>query len=415
MNQQPTTTEELLRVRDELRTRLSDVERQIRSSGAGEDTADVAPPLTLGTSEERFRKLLEFAPDGVVVVSTTGRIEFVNRQTELLFGYAGTDLVGQKLEALLPERFRIEHVGHRDRYFASPRTRPMGAGLELHARRKDGTEFLVEVSLSPLDTPDGPIVVAAIRDMTERKRFEHALREKNAELERALRAKDLFLEGMSHELRTPLNAIIGFTGTLLMGLPGPLNPDQEEQLKTVEDSATHLLSMINNLLDLTKIESGRVEIVRERVLSREVASEIEAALGPLAVAKGLTFEVAVDPADATVLTDRRAVTQIVMNLMHNAIKFTERGYVRLEFRQSHTGPRVVTEIRVHDTGPGIQPEDRPGLFEAFRPLRGSGRSQTQGAGVGLYLSRKLADLLGGRLGLTSEPGRGCTFTLALEE
>jgi protein-histidine pros-kinase len=265
--------------------------------------------------------------------------------------------------------------------------------------------------LSPLETEDGTLVSSAIRDITDRKRFEQALQEKNIELANANQAKDHFLATMSHELRTPLNAIIGFTGTMLMKLPGPLTQDQEKQLRMVQTSGKHLLALINDLLDLAKIEAGKVELLFEEINCQVILEEVAASMLPMANEKGLALEVTAAPDDAIVKADRRALSQIVLNLTSNAIKFTERGGVRLGVARRVGDDSLL--FSVSDSGIGIRPEDQAKLFLAFSQVDALNQLRSKGTGLGLHLSQKLAVLLGGTIDFESEHGRGSTFTLVL--
>jgi PAS domain S-box-containing protein len=363
--------------------------------------------------EARFGAVLDSTPDGIVMLDRTGSILFANRQAESLFGYDRGQLRGQAVEVLMPARFRHLHVGHRARFMEQPRVRAMGAGLDLFGLRRDGAEFPIEISLSPLHADEGPLVISAIRDTTERRRFEVALQEKNEELARASQAKDNFLAGMSHELRTPLNAVIVFTGMLLMRLPGPLTTDQERQLRTIETSARHLLGLINGILDLAKIEAGKIDLHLEATDCRALVGDLVESLRPQAQARGLYLETDL-PADAVGLrTDVRAFSQIVLNLLGNAIKFTEQGGVRVLLRRD-TPPPLVT-LSIADTGVGISPEDHGTLFGMFERGAAMQRRRTEGSGLGLHLSGKLAALLGGEIILESELGRGSTFSLILPD
>ena len=248
------------------------------------------------------------------------------------------------------------------------------------------------------------------RDAAHRASLEQELKRKNAELEDANRLKSEFLANMSHELRTPLNAIIGYTGTLLMKLPGPLTADQDKQLHIVQNSARHLLSLINDLLDLAKIESGKVDIHLEVLLCREIIEQVISTLRPLAEAKKIELQAVFPEEPLHARTDRRAFSQILINLTNNAIKFTEKGSVRLELGERADTGSVLAAVDIVDTGMGVRPEDRPRLFRAFEQLSSS-RTKTEGTGLGLYVSGRLAALIGGRISFESEFGKGSRFTV----
>jgi PAS domain S-box-containing protein len=251
----------------------------MRASAIERDSTAVVP-----IAENRYRRLLEAAPDGIVEVDGSGRIVLVNSQAEKLFGYRREELLGKSVEILMPERFRERHPKHRAGYCAHSVIRPMGSGLDLRALRADGTEFAVDLNLSPFQGETGPGVICVIRDVTDRKAVEEQIKMlnlsleqrtrdlaltnteleiRNREVEKANRLKSNFLATMSHELRTPLNSIIGFSDLLAEQTAGPLTEKQERFIGHITESSRHLLALINDILDLSKIEAGRLELKYE--------------------------------------------------------------------------------------------------------------------------------------------------------
>jgi PAS domain S-box-containing protein len=363
----------------------------------------------LATTQLYTRSLFESNIDALVTTDPRGIISDANQQMETLTAHTRAELIGSPFK----------------QYFADPTRAEAGIQMvlrdgrltnyELTIQNKDLDDICVSCNASIFRDASQRVrgVFAAVRDVTERMHFEQTLRDKNVELESANLAKDRFLASMSHELRTPLNAIMGFTGTLLMQLPGPLTDEQDRQLKIVQTSARHLLSLINDLLDVAKIASGTVEIAPERVSAQAVVEEIAVALRPQAEAKGLSLDVVVPKTDIALLTDRRALSQILFNLVTNAIKFTDAGRVRLELTHAAANGNPVIEFQVVDTGVGILPEDQAKLFKAFSQVSVAPPRRQQGTGLGLHLSGQLARLIGGQIACRSEYGKGSTFTLAL--
>jgi protein-histidine pros-kinase len=368
--------------------------------------------MALGESEGRFRLLVEGTKDyAIFMLDPGGHIVSWNAGAERINGYNESEIVGRHFSVFYTEADLRSGKPERELTIARATGKYEEEGWRV---RKDGSRFWTSVVITALYNPDGALTGfgKVTRDLTERQRLEQSLREKNAALEAALRSKDQFLASMSHELRTPLNAIIGFAGTLLMRLPGPLTDEQEKQLRTVQSSARHLVSLINDLLDLAKMNSGKIEVRPEPVDCGQVLEEVATTLRPLAAQKGLTLDVRTPARAVVVDTDRRALSQILLNLGNNACKFTEHGGVTLELEAG--GPAgSAAEFRVTDTGVGIRAEDQARLFQPFVRLAGGEIPDQAGSGLGLHLSQRLAELMGGRITLESEYGRGSRFNLTL--
>lgn len=374
-------------------------------------------------ADRRYRVLLEAAPDAIIEVDREGCIVLMNPVTEKMFGYTAAELIGSSVDILLPDEARAIHATHRAQYWEKPAARSMARGITLYGRRKDGSSFPVEISLSPVSSDQGIRVTAIIRDVTERKENEQriqALREehtrqlelRNQQIERADRLKTEFLASMSHELRTPLHTVIGFSELLAEEVKGPLNPDQKRFVNHIHRDAQHLLNLINEVLDLSRIEAGKLVLNREHVNMLELLEEAVSSLRPQCELKSLVIENRA-PRDVYAFVDPVRMKQIVQNLLGNAVKFTPAG------GRIDVGLEVLNgalQISVADTGVGIPEGEQDAIFENFHQVIGSDSALREGTGLGLPITRRLVEAHGGRIRVDSEPGKGSrfTFTVPLE-
>ncbi len=495
--------------------------------------------------ERRFRRLMESAPDAMVIADEDARIVMVNEQAERTFGHSAGAMVGRSVDMLLPERFRDGHSRQVKDYFAKPERREMGEGRELLGIRADGTEFPIEVGLSPLETSEGMLVSSVVRDITERKRAADALAEAEersrlvlestsegifgvdtggqvifinraaatlvgfrkdellgkpihglihhsradgrpypveecpmhaaftegtaskidnevlwrkdgssfdveysstplrkdnrlvgavivfrditqrkiaeAELlqarddaEAANRAKSAFLANMSHELRTPMNAIIGYSEMLLEEAEDLDMESFVSDLQKIHGAGNHLLALINDILDLSKIEAGKMDLYVESFPVEEMLRDISATVGALVAKNNNRFEARGGEGAGDMVSDLTKVRQTLFNLISNAAKFTENGMISLSVeRQNDESGREWIVFEVTDTGIGIAPEKIDTLFEEFTQADESTTRKYGGTGLGLAITRRFSELMGGSISCRSQPGRGSTFTVRL--
>lgn len=353
--------------------------------------------------------LLEFVPDGIVVTDADGRIVFANSTALDLFGWEREEMDGQPVEMLLPARFRGGHRGLRSGYHASARRRPMGMGIDLAALRKDGSEFPAEISLAPFRSGESVWAVAAVRDVTERRRVEaKALLYRQAREE--VQARDEFLSIASHELRTPVTALHVQVQMLqrVVERSGASVPETVRGRVTALDRQVRRLSgLVEALLDLSRIRLGRLELNRLPVDVTALATEVAAPYqADPELANGSTVRV-IASAPVVGSLDRVRLEQVMGNLLANAVKFGEGRPV--EVRVERDGERI--RVAVIDHGVGIAPEQFERIFGRFE--RAAQAQHYPGLGLGLYVAREIVEAHGGRIRAEGAPGAGATFTLEL--
>jgi two-component system sensor histidine kinase/response regulator len=364
--------------------------------------------------EQFYRSVLERSPDAFLVVDIDGVIHVANEQCEKMFGYPRTELVGEKVEILVPDEVRAQHPELRASFHRDPTTRAMGALRDLHGRRKDGSLVPVDIALSPVPARDGVgmQVAVSIRDVTDRKQAEIELKEAKRKAEEATRLKSMFLANMSHEIRTPMNAIIGLSH---LALKTSLTPKQRDYISKVHNAGTSLLAIINDILDFSKIEAGKLDIDTTDFRLDDVINSVTTVTGQKATDKSLELLAHVSPGIPQVLLgDPLRLGQILTNLVNNAVKFTERGEicVNADLLQQ-TGEKCQLRFSVRDTGIGMTKEQAAKLFQPFTQADMSTTRKHGGTGLGLTVCRRLVELMGGQIWLDTEPGVGTTFTFTV--
>lgn len=353
-------------------------------------------------SDAFFRTLLDSAPDAMIIVDGEGNIVVVNSQAESMFGFDREEMLGKTIEFLLPERFRRQHLTYRGGFAAAPTTRPMGAGRELVGKRKDGSEFPVEISLSPVPVTSGNFVSSVIRDVTERKRLENEILAAQEAAERANKANSAFLAAASHDLRQPVQALSLLNGALRRTVK---NERALEMIEYQENSLAAMTNLLNSLLDISRLDAGAITPELEEFPMQRLIDRLSAEFSRRAQHKGLTF--VSKSCDATVRSDPNLLSEIIQNLVFNAIRYTDKGEVHL----ACVAVEGKCRLEVTDTGIGIEADQLEEIFREFHQCKPSGGSK-EGFGLGLAIVRRLADLLEHPVAVESEPGKGSRFTVS---
>lgn len=367
---------------------------------------DISDGIEAEEAQSRLAAIVEGAEDAVISRTLDGTITSWNRGAERLYGYRADEMIGQSVTRLFPEKLGSDSLSHPEELYARP------AYFDATRLRRDGTPIAVAIAISPIRNRNGVLtgVASITRDITERKRASEELRAALEDARAGIRAKDLFLAMMSHELRTPLQAVLGYADFLLHGQQDALTAEQREDIGYIHQGAGRMVALVDQMLDLSRMEAGRLEIASEPVELAEVIEQVRQDIAPQAAAKSLAFDISVQPGLPPALGDPVRLRQVLLNLVDNAVKFTDQGSVRLVARSTAKG----LAIAVIDTGIGISPAAQPHIFEEFRQVDGNLTRRYGGAGLGLAIGKRLAEQMGGSISVSSQPGAGSTFTLYLK-
>lgn len=413
-----------------------DYKLQVDSSVARDLTERKRAETQLFESEARARAILAAAVDAIIIIDAAGTIESLNSAAERLFDYSAADMVGQNVKMLMlaPEPDRSENGGYLRNFTTAGIKTIIGTGNEVVGRRKSGDTFPMELAVSEVQSGGQRLFTFFVRDITERINVERAMQEKNMELERANRMTSEFLATMSHELRTPLNAIIGFSEALRDGLMGPMSDTQTEYVGDIFASGQHLLSLINDILDLSKVEAGMMALELEPTDLKSLLTSSLSIVKEKAFTNSIALELVADENLGLPHLDPRRTRQIVYNLLSNAVKFSaSNSRVTLSARRvfrSAVGDLMgawpvygfpmkdndhaeFLEICVADRGIGISRQNQNRLFQAFSQIDSGLARKFEGTGLGLALVKQLAELHGGTVAVASAEGEGARFAVWL--
>ncbi|RMH52990.1 MAG: response regulator [Zetaproteobacteria bacterium] len=359
-------------------------------------------------SGEELRAVVDTIIDGVITIGEDGIIHDCNPAALRIFGYRYDELIGQNVSLLMPEPYRSGHDGYIQRYLDEGKPRIIGFGREVTGLRKDGSTFPLELSVGEAATADGRRFVGIVRDVTRRHRYEERLRQARRAAQQANREKSDLLAAMSHELRTPLNSVIGFSGILLKGMAGPLNDEQRRQLQFIHDSGSRLLRMINDILDVSRIEAGRMTLHPAPCLLQEIVRQAVDTIRPQADARNITIACELPREEIHAVQDGDRLRQVLINLLGNAVKFSGEGG-RVEVGMECAGGNVLCHVR--DQGIGMDREQLDRIFDPFVRVEEGKHAAVPGSGLGLALCRNFIELMGGTIRAESTPGEGSCFTL----